>query len=393
MKKIAAFLTALILFAVSVTAFHTIVGESLDTNNSEFGTWISSKKDLSYRAVSSNIEDDTYLMLGSSEFHHGKKSPYHPTAIFRSMGMNVMCIGAAQNQSLTHAITMGAVGNNLKTKKAVLIVSPSWFSKSGTSPEGFAARFSENMYEQMLENDSLSEETKEAISDRVEELLEISPKALDSAKRARRILLKGSAGFKDKVYFSTNRWINDEKESVSAGLMWKSTGLKNYEKYTKTNEGSEPDWDRMAEQADEEFAENMTNDFYMKDSLYSKKVVPMMDERKGADKTRTYANSPEYGDLRLFLDVCREEGIEVMMIMLPVNGYWYDYTGFKKENRETFSTEVTKVAEEYGIKTCNFFDQCYTPGFLEDIVHPAGKGWVRINEAAYRFFKGDNKDI
>ena len=113
--------------------------------------------------------------------------------------------------------------------------------------------------------------------------------------------------------------------------------------------------------------------------------------RKDADLNRTYGDSPEYGDLRLFLDVCREQNMEVMLIMLPVNGWWYDYTGFPKENRQAFQTEVEKVAQEYGVKTCNFFDQCYAPGFLEDVVHPAGKGWVRINEEAYKFFKQDQK--
>ena len=32
-----------------------------------------------------------------------------------------------------------------------------------------------------------------------------------------------------------------------------------------------------------------------------------MKDRKDADLNRTYGDSPEYGDLRLFLDVCREQ--------------------------------------------------------------------------------------
>ena len=97
MKKITAFITAFVLFIGVAVSAHVITNEKLETNNADFGTWISTKKDLSYRAVTSNIEDDTVLMMGSSEFHHGNKTPYHPTNIFRDLNMNVMCIGAAQN--------------------------------------------------------------------------------------------------------------------------------------------------------------------------------------------------------------------------------------------------------------------------------------------------------
>ena len=114
MKKVAAFITALILFVGTALSVHTIAGEKLDTNNPFFGTWISTKKDLSYKAVSSNIEKDTVMMMGSSEFQYGNKTPYHPTNIFRKLGMNVMCIGAAQNQSLSHAVTLGAVAPKLE---------------------------------------------------------------------------------------------------------------------------------------------------------------------------------------------------------------------------------------------------------------------------------------
>ena len=79
MKKVAAFITALILFVGTALSVHTIAGEKLDTNNPFFGTWISTKKYLSYKAVSSNIEKDTVMMMGSSEFQYGNKTPYHPT--------------------------------------------------------------------------------------------------------------------------------------------------------------------------------------------------------------------------------------------------------------------------------------------------------------------------
>lgn len=389
MKKITAFITAFVLFIGVAVSAHVITGKRLETNNADFGTWISTKKDLSYRAVASNIQEDTVLMMGSSEFHHGNKTPYHPTNIFRGLNMNVMCLGAAQNQSLSHAITLGAVAPKMKNKKVVLMVSPSWFAKEGVDGSGFSARFSESMYEAFLQNDQLSEETKRAVAKRTDELLEISPGARKRADTAKRILLDGDTRPEEKVTFASDKWITQEKENISIGLMWKWAGGKNKTQYAPGQPTEEPDWDKLAEEADKSIEGQTNNQFNMVDKIFKKKVESTMKDRKDADLNRTYGDSPEYGDLRLFLDVCREQGMEVMLIMLPVNGWWYDYTGFPRENRQEFSTEVEKVAAEYGVKTCNFFDQCYTPGFLEDVVHPAGKGWVRINEEAYQFFKQD----
>ena len=78
-----------------------------------------------------------------------------------------------------------------------------------------------------------------------------------------------------------------------------------------------------------------------------------------------------------------------MLVMLPVSGYWYDYTGFPKENRKVVEDKVGEIAADKGAEFCSFFDKGYTKGWLTDHVHPAGKGWVEINEKAYEFFNKD----
>ena len=89
-------------------------------------------------------------------------------------------------QSLSHAITLGAIAPDMKNKKVVLIVSPSWFAKKGVDGSGFSARFSESMYEAFLKNDQLSDETKKAITQRTKQLLEVSPGAQKERKRLKK---------------------------------------------------------------------------------------------------------------------------------------------------------------------------------------------------------------
>ena len=64
----------------------------------------------------------------------------------------------------------------------------------------------------------------------------------------------------------------------------------------------------------------------------------------------------------------------------------YDYVGFKQEARSVLPAQIKEVADRYDVEWFSFFDQDYTAGFLEDVFHPAGKGWTAINEKAYSFF-------
>lgn len=390
MKKIAALITAIALFLVVAGVLHHIAGSRIEANNREFGTWINSKKDLSYNAISANLQEDTFMMLGSSEFQHGKDTPYHPTSVFREANMNVMCIGAAGNQCFPHAVTMAAIGGELETKKVALILSPTWFSKKGIGGNKFAARFSESQYTAMLKNEELSPELKENLRKRTEELLEISPSMKENAERDARVLTGGKRSLEDKVNYFIHNWIASEKEKISVGLMWRVSGHENNGEYQK-GEVSAPDWDALRKQADKEFEEECSNEFAMKDKLFKANFKPVMKSRKNDDTGRSFAKSPEYDDLRLFLDVCKEQDVEVMLILLPINGYWYDYTGFPKENREIIRDKIGDIAREYGAEFRDFFGECYTKGWLEDNTHPAGKGWIDINEKAYEFFNKSNE--
>ena len=391
MKKIAAFFTALILFFVTVIGIHFAVSSNLKTNSRGFGTWINTYKDLSYAAIDQNLEDDTVMMMGSSEFQHGRKTPYHPTKIFRGMDMDVMCVGAAYNQCLSHAITLGSVAPELKSKKVILILSPSWFEKEGVKKNAFAVRFSETQYMALLKNPNLSPELKKKIAERSEELLTKDPAMQENVKRYNNLFLKGKINPVDKIYFYARKAFLNEKESVNINTVWKSTGKKQYENYKKHITGEVPNWNELIVQADESFDKvSQDNPFHMRDKIYKKKFKPVLAKQKGAMAQRQFTkDSPEYGDLDLFLQVCKESNIDCELILLPMNGYWYDYTGFNEQARSVLPGQIKAVSDKYGVNLVSFYDQEYTPGFLEDAFHPAGKGWTEINEKAYEFYTKD----
>ena len=65
-------------------------------------------------------------------------------------------------------------------------------------------------------------------------------------------------------------------------------------------------------------------------------------------KQADYTQSPEYGDLICFLNVCRDLGIRPLLVSLPVNGPWYDYTGFPQQSRQAYYQKIRDIAAEYG---------------------------------------------
>lgn len=106
------------------------------------GTWVSDAKSQSGSTLKKMAADENaVLIFGSSELRHGQGSGFHGDTIFDGADMDPIYVGKAGYQSLTHAITLGAVGSQAANKKAVLIVSPQWFKENGVKSTAFEAAF------------------------------------------------------------------------------------------------------------------------------------------------------------------------------------------------------------------------------------------------------------
>ena len=179
LKSLGAGFLAFLCFAVIL--HFTIVAAKPDPQG--IGTWVDMHKDLSAAAIRNGLTDDTIMVMGSSEFQHGKGTIYHPTKLFRSRNIRAMFVGAAYNQCLSHAITLGSVAEGLKSKKVILILSPAWFDGAGVKPHTFTVRFSESEYISLMENKEISDDLKNKIAARAEELLKGQGGLYDNVRR------------------------------------------------------------------------------------------------------------------------------------------------------------------------------------------------------------------
>lgn len=79
MRKIKAFLVALLLFAVTVIGCHFYIKDKASVDSTAFSTMPSEEKGKLRAALTENMSENGYPIFGSSEFQHGKENFYHPS--------------------------------------------------------------------------------------------------------------------------------------------------------------------------------------------------------------------------------------------------------------------------------------------------------------------------
>lgn len=386
MKKVIAFLIALALFAGTACGLHFFTTKYMRFDPHSFGSWISQYKFFATDTIKENMDENTILVLGSSEFRHGTKMATHPANLFKDNKMSMMMIGAGYYQSLFHAVELAALADGVKNKKVVLILSPQWFTREGVLKPAYASRFSEETFIEMLKNKRVSPKTRDYMIERSEKLLSGDPQTKERVKKYERVFLNHKkATFSDRQYVRLYRKFLSEKNRISIALSSRAKGVEKYDPKA-LGKAQEPDWAHYNEVARKEGKRGVKgNPFYVANRVYKNQILPGLEKSKDSAVNSSYAKSPEYADLRCFLDVCKETGIEPMLVMMPVNGYWYDHIGFPKKEREIYYENIRKIAREYGIGLADFGKDEYTRYFFIDKVHLGWKGWLDVNESIYRF--------
>lgn len=395
MKKILSFLTAVILFIVIVFSYNFYLDSRLSDlsdimRNNKINEIQNCKK-----AVSEQLDEQTVLVLGSSELDDlpELKTTSFPTQFFNqnNYGTKVLLFGRGFTQSLFHAISAAAFSDSLKSEKLVLIISPQWFSPEGVSADAFASRFSEQLYAYALHNKKLSENTKAQLASRVESLLK-------SAGVNNKGVIKNNDIYVDHkinpILFADTAITNSFaqlKEKHSVYSIMKDYSFMN-PAYSASGQPQTPDWQSLLQESDINAKASCTNNnFGIYNSYYDTYIAPEKDKFINSAVNHTFTVSKEYDDLKLFLNVCKELGIDPLLISVPVNGMWYDYTGFPQEERNAYYQNIRKIADEYQVKLADFSGHEYDMYFLHDIMHLGWKGWTYIDQSIYEYSQENSK--
>lgn len=388
MRKIVAFFVALLLFAGTLLVVNGYYDTAIANARGYLDYNVKAPKLQCLDAVSSSIDEDTVLFLGSSELDvpDALKITSHPRDVFNwgNSDFNMMLYGSASNQSLSQAIHLGALGDKLEVKKVVLNLSPQWFIEDFLAPEAFADKLYPEMLVAFMKNKDISDDLKQRVVDRCKAQLSTSPdkmRLVESCERA--YLQKGNI-------FDT--WLADINNLITSN---RDKALLTFSLNPPKDTGSRVSYDSIDFDALEAEAERngqakcTNNDFYVNDNYYKKKLEPNLGWLQGYLKNTNMHDTVEYDDLRLFLDICGELGIEPLLVSTPVNGFYYDFAGLPVSERQQCYQNIRDIASEYNVQVLDLTDYEYTPYFLNDIMHLGWKGWVHVIQGVHEFYQQD----
>lgn len=389
MKKLTPLLIAAFLFAATVIGMGMFLGKAVDRKTGDLLYFNGDSRNRCFRAMDNIFAEDGVIpVYGSSELSSGGSVSF-PEQLFQegNSDFNMILIGRGGTQSLLHALDVGAMADQIPNKKVVLVLSPQWFTEKGAQPEGYSSLFSERMFVEFLKNTALPLELRTAVSQRIQSLLIEDPPQLKRVQRYDAVILQNVFDPVGRLGQAIYNGFLDQKELFS--LVRKTRNLMvSYE--GEPVKAADIDYDVLREVSVREGKNACSgNNFYIKNDYYERLVEKPsdLDWYRGTWSDLSYAVSPEYEDLALFLEVCEATDVTPLIVSVPVHGYWYDQRSFPKEGRELYYENIRELCKEYDVALADFSDKEYEPYFLRDIMHVGWKGWAYIDEAVYQFYE------
>ena len=388
MIRLKAFLISIVLVLITLVILNKTYIKKIEdyykVNDNSIRYSTAYEKYKSKDIITENITQNTLVLLGSSELTATINEKYHPNKIFNYEDFNIMQIGTGYSQNIVQASTLGSIESAMKNRRVAIVESVQWFAKGGLQNDAFLNKSSQEHIYNTMANDKISKETKEKFINRVIELTSNNKGQNDIYKKYKEYFIenKGSFigekvleldkdiySFKNKIQFYTN------KGKIDYPLSGQNTP--NY------------DWNSLTNDFVEEVKKTTNNNEYAVDNKYyntylAKNYSTFRDSNKGI----SYLESPEYIDYEIFLDVAKELGMKVEVIIFPVNGKWNDYTGVSKEMREQAYRNIEEMAKKYdNVKVLNYGNREYDDYFLFDVMHVGVKGWMEVERELYKFAK------
>lgn len=397
MKKVIAFACSIIISIGFLFCYQNYY-EGLISKNyyDKFGENLSTYKFKSVALQSMGArQGDNLLMFGSSEFVKTAAYSTHPIKVFndKKNGFQINLIGQGGYKSLVHAANFGAIGKELTGKKVVFVLSPQWFLKRGINENEFEANSSEAQVYGFLFNKDISLTTKQEFSKRIVSITgKKANKHFDIMRDYCSLYSNNDLLSTSKRYLMTPYYrIRYEQLMLKDNINSIKYLKPKLAKYNKTKQAN-INWNAELKKATE-IAESKSNNnkFGMDNNAYKHAIRGNLHNIKGSMKKDSYKVSPEYEDFKLLLDVCKEQGIKPLFLNIPVNGKWYDYAGFNKNDRLAYYKKINTMVNSYGFEVADFSKYEDENYFLMDSSHLGWKGWVYVNETIDKYYN-ENKN-
>jgi D-alanine transfer protein len=341
------------------------------------GTYIQSKM----------LEDNRYLPIyGSSEL--ARLDAFHPSNYFQvnDDGFVPFLIGRGGSISIIHFLNFAEHTDQLKGKKLVFVLSPQWFQPKGADENHFVPNYSSLQGYDLALNNNIDPALKQEVIKRLLHFIPIKDDKILS------ILYRGEIS--NDPWAQAKAYLVRPLAYINRAMLQKKDLYYSFVGGTNKSREINPavknkSWSQLKQMATAEGARQATNNrFGVINSQYNKmkKSVPHL---KGYKKGASYGRSLEYYDFQLVLDLLKQSGAKPLFISVPVNGPWYDYTGFPKQGLTSYYKRIKHQVQAEGFPIADFSGHDYDPYFMKDTIHIGWKGWVYVDKAIKDFYNNN----
>lgn len=333
------------------------------------------------------LSTDNYVpFFGSSEL--SRISPFHPSVLAEKYdrGYTPFLMGAPGTQSLTQFMMMQSLGNELKDRKVVFIISPQWFVKQGIKRDYFDAYYSPEQTLNWLLNLKKVQASDQYLAQRLTHYGVV--KKDERLERMLDAVMDGQLPDKTDITFSKLKLNMLEREDElfsTIGMISKQDAIdknvsalpENYDQHELNTLAN-----RLGKRATE------GNEFGIQQRFYKQRIKPHMNLLADSQKNWDYRYSPEFSDFQLALDQLAKEHTDALFIIPPVNGRWAKFTGLSDEMLQQFSNKIKYQLTSQGFTNiADYTNQQNTPYFMQDTIHLGWKGWLAADQKVDPFLK------
>lgn len=333
--------------------------------------------------------DDGYVpFYGSSEL--SRLDPLHPSVLAQKYHRNYkpFLLGGPGSQSLVHFIGMQGTSSQLKDKKAVVIISPQWFTKQGQSPQAF------ELYYSPLETIIFLLNAKNTKTDRyaAKRLASMPTMKTGAIKTSLKLIAQGKKLTKtERAWLEARlRMLENEDKFFSAFQLRDRIQKINDQAKLLPNTYSIKGLTAIA---NEQAAKHTNSNRFGIDNRFFKTRLPHkeLSKLRGSQRKFDYVKSPEYSDFQLMLEQFAKQHTNVLFIIPPVNAKWAKYTGLSQKMYEQSVDKIRYQLASQGFENiADLSKDGHRKYFMQDTIHLGWNGWIAVDKAVKPFMSMPN---
>lgn len=334
--------------------------------------------------------NDGYIpFYGSSEL--SRFDPLHPSVLAEKYDRNYrpFLLGGPGSQSLAQFVGMQGTAKQLKNRKAVVIISPQWFTKEGQNPQAFDLYYSPLQAANFLLKANNSKTDRYAAA-RIASMPTVKTGLIKSC------LKKVAAGQKlsgwDRFLLQNRQRMLINEDNFFSTFQLRDRVNKIHQKAKLLpDQYSKAALKKVADEQGEMHTNSnnlgIDNTFY-RTRLSNKKVLKKL---KGSQRKFDYVVSPEYADFELMLNQFAKQHTNVLFVIPPINAKWAKYTGL---SQEMYQKSVAKIETQLTKQGFDNIENLSKDGgkkyFMEDTIHLGWNGWIAVDNAVKEFAETPN---